>query len=47
MEFIQKIFEIYNARFWWFLFIVNIPCIAGVIGCLIQGIKEKYEAIQR
>jgi len=47
MEFIHKFFEIYNIRFWWFAFLVFSPCIAGIIGCVIQGIKEKYEAIQR
>lgn len=36
-------FEIFNLRFWWFCFLVFSPCIAGIIGCIIEGIREARE----
>ena len=43
---IAKFFEIYNWRFWWFIFITFMPCWAGIIGCSYLMIKEKIEEIR-
>jgi len=35
--------EIFNIRFWWFLVLTLLPVWAGIIGCVIEGIRERRE----
>lgn len=38
---IKAFFEIYNWRFWWFMFIVCFPFIFGIIGNIVVLIQER------
>lgn len=38
---VKTFFEIFNWRFWWFLFIAFLPLWVGIIGCTYVIILEK------